>query len=201
MGCDDHMSDFNCNCTPTYPNGAASPIPPFWGFSAFTPTIPKLYWDVKSQEQRILNLFDLLNKLVCYCDNMGLQIDVNAQDIQELRDYVNEFLTSGFDDALAEKIAKWIDDNLQFIFTHTIRQVYFGLTQDGHFVAYVPDSWSDIVFDTGSDINLDTYGRLILRWDADSPNNVDQTPEIIKQYDNDYLKTQIVNIMNTLYSA
>lgn len=201
MGCDDHMSDFNCDCTPTYPNGAASPIPPFWGFSAFTPTIPKLYWNVKSQEQRILNLFDLLNKLVCYCDKMGLQIDVNAQGIQEIRDYVNEFLTSGFDDALAEKIAKWIDDNLQFIFTHTIRQVYFGLTQDGHFVAYVPDSWSDIVFDTGSDINLSTYGRLILRWDADSPYNVDQTPEIIKQYDNDYLKTQIVNIMHTLYST
>lgn len=201
MGCDDPMSDFNCDCTPTYPNGAASPIPPFWGFSAFTPTIPKLYWNVKSQEQRILNLFDLLNKLVCYCDNMGLQIDVNAQDIQEVRDYVNEFLTSGFDNALAEKIAKWIDDHLQFIFTHTIRQVYFGLTQDGHFVAYLPDSWSDIVFDTGSDINLSTYGRLILRWDADSPDNVDQTPEIIKQYDNDYLKTQIVNIMHTLYSA
>ena len=196
------MSDFNCDCTPTYPNGAASPIPPFWGFSAFTPTIPKLYWDVKSQEQRILNLFDLLNKLVCYCDKMGLQIDVNAQDIQEIRDYVNEFLTSGFDDALAEKIAKWIDDHLQFIFTHTIRQVYFGLTQDGHFVAYVPDSWSDIVFDTGAAINISTYGRLILRWDADSPNNVDQTPEeIIKQYDNNYLKTQIANIMHTLYSA
>lgn len=171
------MSDFNCDCTPTYPNGATAPIPPFWGFSAFTPTIPKLYWDVKSQEQRILNLFDLLNKLVCYCDNMGLQIDVNAQDIQEIRDYVNEFLTSGFDDALAEKIAKWIDDHLQFIFTHTIRQVYFGLTQDGHFVAYVPDSWSDIVFDTGAVYGLDTYGRLILRWDADSPYSVEQTPE------------------------
>lgn len=177
------MSDFNCNCTPTYPNGAASPIPPFWGFSAFTPTIPKLYWDVKSQEQRILNLFDLLNKLVCYCDSMGLQIDVNAQDIQEIRDYVNEFLTSGFDDALAEKIAKWIDDHLQFIFTHTIRQVYFGLTDDtysggaGYFVAYIPDSWSDIVFDTGAVYGLDTYGRLILRWDADSPYSVEQKPE------------------------
>ena len=171
------MSDFNCDCTPTYPNGAASPIPPFWGFSAFTPTIPKLYWNVKSQEQRILNLFDLLNKLVCYCDKMGLQIDVNAQDIQEIRDYVNEFLTSGFDDALAGKIAKWIDDHLQFIFTHTIRQVYFGLTQDGHFVAYVPDSWSDIVFDTGAVYGLDTYGRLILRWDADSPYSVEQKPE------------------------
>ena len=191
------MSDFNCDCKPTYPNGAASPIPPFWGFSAFAPTIPKLYWNVKSQEQRILNLFDLLNKLVCYCDKMGLQIDVNAQDIQEIRDYVNEFLTSGFDDALAEKIAKWIDDHLQFIFTHTIRQVYFGLTQDGHFVAYVPDSWSDIVFDTGAVYGLDTYGRLILRWDADSPYSVEQKPE----YNDIELSGLIAEIKTTANNA
>ena len=169
------MSDFNCDCTPTYPNGAASPIPPFWGFSAFTPTIPKLYWNVKSQEQRILNLFDLFNKLVCYCDKMGLQIDVNAQDIQEIRDYVNEFLTSGFDDALAEKIAKWIDDHLQFIFTHTIRQVYFGLTDDGHFCAYIPDSWSDVTFDTGAVYGQADYGRLILRFDADGTGVINNT--------------------------
>lgn len=171
------MSDFNCDCSPTYPNGATAPIPPFWGFSAFTPTIPKLYWDVKSQEQRILNLFDLLNKLVCYCDNMGLQIDVNAQDIQEIRDYVNEFITSGFDDALAEKVAKWIDDHLQFIFTHTIRQVYFGLTDDGHFCAYVPDSWSDIQFDTGAVYGRSDYGRLILKFEPDpnAHNVIDNT--------------------------
>lgn len=69
------MSDFNCDCAPTYPNGAASPIPPFWSFSAFTPTIPKLYWNVKSQEQRILNLFDLLNKLVCYTDEISSSLN------------------------------------------------------------------------------------------------------------------------------
>lgn len=194
------MSDFNCDCTPTYPNGAAGPIPPFWGFSAFTPTIPKLYWDVKSQEQRILNLFDLLNKIVCYCNKMGLQIDVNAQDIADLQKAMQELKDGGLLDYYEQQIYDWIQANMADLLLAGIRQVYFGLTQDGHFVAYVPDSWSDIVFDTGSDINLSTYGRLILRWDADSPNDVDQTPEIIKQYDNDYLKTQIVNIMHTLYS-
>lgn len=175
-------------------------IPPFWGWTRYTPVIPKMYWDVYSQEERIKRLCRDHDKLAHYASYLAELLGKNNEDIQELRDYVNEFLTSGFDDALAEKIAKWVDEHLQFIFTHTIRQVYFGLTQDGHFVAYVPDSWSDIVFDTGADYNLDTYGRLILRWDADSPYDVDQTPEVVHPYYNDYIKTQIVNIMHTLYS-
>ena len=177
------MSDFNCDCAPTYPNGAASPIPPFWGFSAFTPTIPKLYWDVKSQEQRILNLFDLLNKLVCYCDNMGLQIDVNTQDIADLQTAMQELKDGGLKDYYEKQIYDWIQALMADLLLAGIRQVYFGLTDDtysggaGYFVAYIPDSWSEIVFDTGAVYGLDTYGRLILRWDADSPYSVEQKPE------------------------
>lgn len=182
-------------------DGGMYHIVPYGSYTAYTPALPQFYWDVYSAEQRVKHICYEIDKITAYASYLAELLGKNNEDIQEIRDYVNEFLTSGFDDALAEKIAKWIDDHLQFIFTHTIRQVYFGLTQDGHFVAYVPDSWSDIVFDTGADINLDTYGRLILRWDADSPYNVDQTPEVSKQYYTDYLETQIANIMHTLYSA
>ena len=164
-------------------NETTSPIPPFWGFSAFTPTIPKLYWDVKSQEQRILNLFDLLNKLVCYCDNMGLQIDVNAQDIEGLQTAMQELKDGGLLDYYEKQIYAWIQANMADLLSAGIKQVYFGLTDDtysggaGYFVAYIPDSWSEITFDTGAVYGLDTYGRLILRWDADSPYSVEQKPE------------------------
>lgn len=164
-------------------NETTSPIPPFWGFSAFTPTIPKLYWNVKSQEQRILNLFDLLNKLVCYCDNMGLQIDVNAQDIEGLQTAMQELKDGGLLDYYEKQIYAWIQANMADLLSAGIKQVYFGLTDDtysggaGYFVAYIPDSWSEITFDTGAVYGLDTYGRLILRWDADSPYSVEQKPE------------------------
>ena len=161
------MSDFNCNCTPTYPNGAASPIPPFWGFSAFTPTIPKLYWNVKSQEQRILNLFDLLNKLVCYCDQMGLQIDVNAQDIADLQKAMQELKDGGLLDYYEKQIYDWIQAHMADLLSAGIRQVYFGLTDDGYFCAYAPESWSDIQFDTGAVYGRSDYGRLILKFEPD----------------------------------
>ena len=177
------MGNFNCDNSPMYPGGVGGPIPPFWGFSAFTPTIPKLYWDVKSQEQRILNLFDLLNKLVCYCDNMGLQIDVNAQDIADLKTAMQELKDGGLLDYYEKQIYDWIQTHMADLISVSIKQVYFGLTDDtysggaGYFAAYIPDSWSEIVFDTGAVYGLDTYGRLILRWDADSPYTVEQTPE------------------------
>lgn len=171
MGCDVSMSD----CSPTYPNGEAAPIPPFWGFSAFTPTIPKLYWNVKSQEQRILNLFDLLNKLVCYCDNMGLQIDINAQDIADLKKEIQELEDGSLFDYYEKLIYDWIQANMADLISAGIKQAYFGLTSDGYFCAYVPDSWSEITFDTGAVYGTETYGRLILRFDADGSGVIDNT--------------------------
>lgn len=57
---------------------------------------------------------------------------------------------------------------LREIITNAIKNVFFGLTQDGRFCAYVPQSWSDIEFrTTGFDIDLPCapeYGRLVLRY-------------------------------------
>ena len=46
-------------------------IPSFAGFTEFTSSIPKLYWDVKSQEQRILAICKMLDKVICYADMLG----------------------------------------------------------------------------------------------------------------------------------
>lgn len=169
------MSNFNCDQPPMYPGGVGGPIPPFWGFSAFTPTIPKLYWDVKSQEQRILNLFDLLNKLVCYCDNMGLQIDVNAQDIAEWEESMQDLKDGGLLDYYEKQIYDWIQAHMADLLSAGVKQVYFGLEGD-YFCAYIPDSWDDIVFDTGMVYGSEEYGRLILKWNT-TGGNIDDIQE------------------------
>lgn len=158
-----------------YPGGVTGPIPPFWGFSAFTPTIPKLYWDVKSQEQRILNLFDLLNKLVCYCDNMGLQIDVNTQDIAEWEESMQDLKDGGLLDYYEKQIYDWIQAHMADLLSAGVKQVYFGLEGD-YFCAYIPDSWDDIVFDTGMVYGSEEYGRLILKWNT-TGGNIDDIQE------------------------
>lgn len=169
------MADYNCDYDSTYPNGMSSPIVPFWGFSAFTPTIPKLYWNVKSQEQRILNLFDLLNKLVCYANDMGLAIDVNAEDIKALQKDMQSLKDGGLLDYYEQQIYQWIQDNMEALISASIKFVYFGLTEDGYFCAYIPSSWSEITFDTGAVYGRSDYGRLILKMQTDSPNSIDNT--------------------------
>lgn len=151
-------------------------VPYFPGWTEFTVTIPKMYWDTYSQEERIHRICELINKISCYCDMLGDKISDNRKDIDWLLSEFVEFKKHGFDDYYAVQVANWIAENLAYIYNHTIKQVWFGLTLDGHFVAYIPDSWNDIVFDTGFDYDLETYGRLILRWDADGE-NTNQTPE------------------------
>ncbi len=153
-------------------------ISPFWGFTEFTPTIPKMYWNVKSQEQRILRLSDLLDRLICYADYLGDNVDFNREEILAIQAEFEEFKAHGFDDYYLEQIEQWVNDNLEELYRLLVKQVYFGLTLEGRFVAYIPESWDDIVFDTGMVYGLDTYGRLILRWDVDnSGESVNQRPE------------------------
>ena len=139
-------------------------VPWFAGFTDFTPTIPKMYWDVESQEQRIHAICRQLHKLVCYADMLGDKINLNREDIDELQRLFEQFMESGFDDYYAEQVEKWIDEHLEFIYTHTVKQIYFGLTDDGYFVAYIPESWDDITFDTIMNYSDANYGSLTLSY-------------------------------------
>lgn len=46
----------------------------------------------------------------------------------------------------------------------TIKSVFFGLNDDGYFVAYIPNSWDCITFGTIMDCNSPDFGRLTLTY-------------------------------------
>lgn len=86
--------------------------------------------------------FDQLNKLLI--------------DIQEGR----------FPDEIAAAIRKFIVSNYYDMIGDMIRVLWFGLTDSGYFVAYIPDSWDAVQFNTtGYDVELEItpdYGHLVL---------------------------------------
>lgn len=141
-------------------------LAPF-GMLDSAPVIPKLYWDVDSQEQRIHVLCKKLHELFDYLVQVAEAVNVDGDAIKALQDAFTKFMESGFEDYYAEQIKSWIDTHFASIISNAIKQVYFGITDDGYFCAYVPDSWSDIGFDTGMVYGRSDYGRLILRFDAD----------------------------------
>ena len=79
-------------------------IPSFAGFTEFTSSIPKLYWDVKSQEQRILAICKMLDKVICYADMLGENVDEIAHTMQEILD-------GKLDPMIVAAIEEWFAEN------------------------------------------------------------------------------------------
>lgn len=140
------------------------PLVPYGSFTLNTPTIPKFYWDVYSQEERLKHICCELEKLRQYADMLGVNVNWNHDAIIELQEQFKKFMESGFFDYYAAQIEKWINDNMERIISEAIKMVFFGLTPDGYFCAYIPKSWAGIMFDTGANYGSDDYGCLILEY-------------------------------------
>lgn len=75
------------------------PLPYFIGFTAFTPEVPKLYWDVKSAEQRYFTLCEELHKMICYADTLAERLNAITLDFETV---IND-LQESIDEQLAEQ--------------------------------------------------------------------------------------------------
>lgn len=105
-----------------------------------------------------LSYYEVLCKVVTYLNNVIEGTNGVIDDVEELR---NDLATvqnwiNNFDTKYAEKIIA------QYIAT----MVFFGLTDSGYFVAYIPENWESINFGTtGLDVdapNQPEYGHLVL---------------------------------------
>lgn len=142
-------------------------IPPFAMFTRFTPALPQFYTDVPTMEQGFKELCKNFHKMVCYVDNMANVQNLTSEEVEQLKADFQKFMESGFDDYYAQQVEAWVNANVALVFEKYASQIYFGLTDDGHFCTYIPESWSDITFDTGMVYGRSDYGRLILRFTAD----------------------------------
>lgn len=138
-------------------------------YHAWTPQMPgysafkdKAFEDMRTPEEQIWWL---------YARSMAIP-DVGElnERVDQLYKLYKQLIEQGFDkyyEELQKELESWFEDNAWQIYQLTAKQVFFGLTPDGCFCAYVPDGWSDVTFDTGSVYGTPEYGRLILNFDAD----------------------------------
>ena len=153
----------------------------FMPFTMFCQKVlPAVYDDSLSYYELLCKVVDSLNKNLEASNDLNEDVQKLYDYLKQLQEYMEYFLGEGFDGDLDSLIERYVNEHMDEIFETYVRQVYFGINQNGYFTAYIPSSWNDIVFDTGAVYSLDTYGRLILRWDADSPETVDQTPETVR---------------------
>lgn len=152
--------------------------------------LPAVFDDSLSYYEQICKFVEKLNEVIGELNKVDTE--TLQEQIDELNKEFEKFKESGFDDYYAAQIEQWISDNLLLLWKTFAKQVFFGLTSDGYFCAYVPDSWSDITFDTGAVYGRNDYGRLILRYDADGSGIIDNTHGYYS--DNEYIKQLQIDV-------
>ena len=87
--------------------------------------------------------------------------------ISDLQTLLDNIAAGNFPEEISNAIKNWIVRNFDDIVGTMIKTVWFGLTDSGYFVAYIPESWQDIVFrTTGYDMTTELqpdFGHLVLQ--------------------------------------
>ena len=164
--------------------------------------LPAVYDDSLSYYELLAKVIEKLNEVIDRYDESGSVINSIIEELTRLQQEFEYFKEHGFEEYYEQQLDEWINANMPSIIQKSVKMVFFGLTLSGYFVAYIPDSWSDIQFDTGMVYGFDSYGRLILRYDVDSPYDVMQPYE--PSFDNQmvqYFSDSMTYVMNTLYST
>lgn len=93
--------------------------------------------------------------------------DKHEKAINELLEFEKSLIDGNLPPEMEANLIKWCQENTSEIIGNAIKMVFFGITDEGYFVAYIPEGWSDIIFTTsGLDDfpeNVD-YGHLILSY-------------------------------------
>lgn len=72
-------------------------------------------------------------------------------------------------DEVIKEIETLVDDDtiMQLVvdaISEAVKMVFFGLSDEGYFVAYIPNSWDCITFGTILDCDSPDYGKLTLSY-------------------------------------
>lgn len=117
--------------------------------------------DTRTYDSDLGWLIRTVIKLVTNCKSLDEQI-------RRVNQFVDDIENGNFPDSVVKAFKEWMNANLLDIMGELAKQVFFGLTQDGYFTAFIPESWDDIRFNTTEyDIwiaGYDSYGHLVLSY-------------------------------------
>lgn len=137
---------------------------PFCPSPPYVPGDPGMY-DLRWMVSQIQSLTALVQGIAKGQESQGGNITALNSAMADLaadQKCINDRLNDG--DFENGKFLEWADKNLPAMVCEMVRFVWFGLTPDGHFCAYVPANWGWLTFNTGTDITEPEYGHLIITY-------------------------------------
>lgn len=91
--------------------------------------------------------------------------ETHQEEYEALKEFMDNIESGDFPQSMYSAMVTWLQTNAYDIIGGMIKHVYFGLTSDGYFCAFIPENWSDVQFDTVTDYNDPLYGHLVLMYD------------------------------------
>lgn len=113
--------------------------------------LPLVYDNSLSYYEVLCKVVDYINELINSDKNIISNVDRLTAEVNTIKNILSGGSKEEIDNIIRDYIAT---------------SIFFNLTKDGYFVAYIPESWSDIRFGTtGYDITTNSetnYGHLAL---------------------------------------
>lgn len=106
------------------------------------------------------------NEFIKAIDNLEDWRTQHEKEYEELKKLYDDITSGNFPPGMYNELHQWVVHNSTSIINSLVKTVFFGL-EDGYLVAYIPDSWSDIIFGTtGLDDFPDGYdfGHLTITY-------------------------------------
>ena len=114
-------------------------------------------------------IIKIVKLLFTSVSEMGEWVKTHESEYEELKSLYDAVMSGNFPDSIKQAFSTWMQHNAINLVGELVKLVSFGINNEGYFVAYIPESWSDIIFGTsGLDEiipGLD-YGHLILNMEV-----------------------------------
>lgn len=113
--------------------------------------LPLVYDDSLSYYEVLCKLTDYMYDMIDNNNKLIADVEELKQEMNVVQDWIKNFDTTFVEELVTEYIGK------------VIKNVVFGISTAGYFMAMIPDNWSDIRF--GTIQNGELYGHLTLSYD------------------------------------
>lgn len=112
--------------------------------------LPLVYDESLSYYEILCKLCDEMKKLMQEIDDLSEDVTALKKAIADVEKWIENFDTDFIKKLVLDYVAE------------SVKQVFFGLSNTGYFVAYIPKSWDEITFGTIQEGDL--YGHLTLKY-------------------------------------
>lgn len=108
----------------------------------------------------------VVKECIATVDNMEEWKSQHQEEYQELKDFMDAINAGNFPDSMYDAMRAWFQANALDLVGSMVKQIYFGLNDEGYFIVTIPEQWSDLIFKTtGWDYNTPLqpeYGHLCI---------------------------------------